>query len=168
MGCDDLILEIHAISARPSHRLPCPDNYLPYYSKWNHFFANDGILIEHQQTLQFEIFAKFVLLFKKCHNSFGNYEIIVNFVPSTPNTQGRKAAVKGGMHIYGKAFTKRLVFGFLESSKSYPVKEQGNSRCSLGMFYTLYLIYIRIGFVYTYSAWASGVARSTGRAVLEP
>ena len=111
MGCDDLILEIHAISARPSHRLPCPDNYLPYYSKWNHFFANDGILIEHQQTLQFEIFAKFVLLFKKCHNSFGNYEIIVNFVPSTPNTQGRKAAVKGGMHIYGKAFTKRLVIG---------------------------------------------------------
>jgi len=31
------------------------------------------------------------------------------------------------------------------------------------MFYTLYLIYIRVGFVYTYSAWASGVARSTGK-----
>ena len=41
------------------------------------------------------------------------------------------------------------------------VKEQGNGRCSVGMFYTPIPYLKGIGLVYSYSAWASGVARST-------
>jgi len=51
----------------------------------------------------------------------------------------------------------------LNLANSNPVKEQGNGRCSLGMLYPYTLLNIQgIGIVYTYSAWASGVARSTG------
>lgn len=55
----------------------------------------------------------------------------------------------------------------LNLASSNPVKGQGNSRCSLGMFYTLTLCCISVGLVYTYSAWASGVARSTGKGQCE-
>ena len=49
-------------------------------------------------------------------------------------------------------------------ANSKPVKEQGNGRCSLGMFFIpLQLIIYKVFEVYAYSAWASGVARSTGK-----
>ena len=38
----------------------------------------------------------------------------------------------------------------------------------IGYVLYYYTLFVYKGEVYTYSAWASGVARSTGRALLEP
>ena len=50
----------------------------------------------------------------------------------------------------------------LNLARSNPVKEQGNGRCSVGMFIPLCPI-LGHRLVYSYSAWALVVARSTGK-----
>ena len=70
--------------------------------------------------------------------------LFTTFVASKPITEAVGPKCRARIHIYGKAFTKRLVFGYLESSKSYnPSKNKATVDAHWVCFIPLNLINIR-------------------------